>query len=58
MRHACVWCVYVSLCGRPQVLALSGFPSDRPALVDFASCITKNISLMLCGHVIVVSDMQ
>ncbi|ELU01077.1 hypothetical protein CAPTEDRAFT_156991 [Capitella teleta] len=38
---------------RPQVMVLTGFPSDRPALVDFASCITRNISLMLCGHVIV-----
>ncbi|XP_064618818.1 solute carrier family 12 member 3-like [Lineus longissimus] len=36
---------------RPQILVLSGFPSSRPALVDFASNITKNISLMVCGHI-------
>ena len=39
---------------RPQVLVLTGFPSDRPSLVYFASNITKNISLMVCGHVLQV----
>ncbi|XP_041373186.1 LOW QUALITY PROTEIN: solute carrier family 12 member 2-like [Gigantopelta aegis] len=38
---------------RPQVLVLSGHPDNRPALVDFVSHITKKISLMVCGHIIV-----
>ena len=40
---------------RPQLLVLTGLPSDRPALVDFASTLSKNISLMMCGHVLIVS---
>ncbi|XP_018008645.2 bumetanide-sensitive sodium-(potassium)-chloride cotransporter [Hyalella azteca] len=36
---------------RPQILVLSGPPSTRPSLVDFGNVITKNISLLLCGHV-------
>ena len=39
---------------RPQILVLTGFPQDRPALVEFTSSITKNVSLMICGHVILV----
>ncbi|CAI9727615.1 solute carrier family 12 member 3-like isoform X1 [Octopus vulgaris] len=38
---------------RPQVLLLSGLPSSRPALVDFASSFTRNSSLMMCCNVIV-----
>lgn len=37
---------------RPQLLVLSGFAGARPPLLDFAHCITKNISLLACGHVI------
>ncbi|XP_060523843.1 bumetanide-sensitive sodium-(potassium)-chloride cotransporter [Cylas formicarius] len=37
---------------RPQILVLVGLPSSRPALVNFAHIITKNLSLMICGHVI------
>ncbi|KAI0228687.1 Solute carrier family 12 member 2 [Lamellibrachia satsuma] len=37
---------------RPQLLVMSGFPSDRPALVDIAANISKNVGLMVCGHVI------
>ncbi|XP_077374173.1 solute carrier family 12 member 3 [Festucalex cinctus] len=37
---------------RPQCLVLTGPPSSRPALVDLVSCFTKNLSLMMCGHVI------
>ncbi|XP_077451747.1 solute carrier family 12 member 3 [Stigmatopora argus] len=37
---------------RPQCLVLTGPPSSRPALVDLVSCLTKNLSLMICGHVI------
>lgn len=35
---------------RPQILLLSGFPKNRPELVDFVSSITKR-SLLICGHV-------
>ncbi|ESP00673.1 hypothetical protein LOTGIDRAFT_177989 [Lottia gigantea] len=38
---------------RPQVLVLSGKPENRPALVDFVSHITKKISLMVCGNIVV-----
>ncbi|XP_071543225.1 bumetanide-sensitive sodium-(potassium)-chloride cotransporter-like isoform X2 [Panulirus ornatus] len=37
---------------RPQLLVLSGAPGSRPPLLDFAHSITKNISLLACGHVI------
>lgn len=40
---------------RPQILLLAGNPAERPALVDFASNITKDIALLLCGHIFVVS---
>ncbi|ESO08644.1 hypothetical protein HELRODRAFT_74876 [Helobdella robusta] len=43
---------------RPQVLALTSFPSERPALVDFCTSMTKNISLMVCGHVIIGDPSQ
>ena len=36
---------------RPQVLVLSGMPGSRPPLVDFANALTKNVSLLVCGHV-------
>ncbi|KAL1459489.1 hypothetical protein WDU94_011466 [Cyamophila willieti] len=35
----------------PQILVLSGLPSARPALVDFAALLSKNISLLICGHI-------
>ncbi|XP_041980816.1 bumetanide-sensitive sodium-(potassium)-chloride cotransporter [Aricia agestis] len=37
---------------RPQILVLTGFPGERPILTDFAYLITKDSSLLLCGHVI------
>ncbi|KAM9815387.1 solute carrier family 12 member 3 isoform 3-T3 [Syngnathus typhle] len=37
---------------RPQCLVLTGPPSSRPDLVDLVSCFTKNLSLMICGHVV------
>ncbi|XP_069156705.1 bumetanide-sensitive sodium-(potassium)-chloride cotransporter isoform X3 [Procambarus clarkii] len=37
---------------RPQLLVLTGSPGSRPPLLDFAQSITKNISLLACGHVI------
>ncbi|XP_045467034.1 bumetanide-sensitive sodium-(potassium)-chloride cotransporter isoform X2 [Harmonia axyridis] len=36
---------------RPQILVLSGMPSSRPALVDFAHLLTKNLSMLVCGHI-------
>lgn len=37
---------------RPQILVLSGLPNTRPILVDFAYMLTKNLSLLVCGHVL------
>lgn len=39
---------------RPQILVLSGLPSARPALVDFAYLICKKNSLMVCANIIQV----
>ncbi|XP_054715236.1 solute carrier family 12 member 2-like [Uloborus diversus] len=36
---------------RPQILVLTGCPSSRPPLIDFAYHITKKISLLVCGHI-------
>ncbi|XP_078036652.1 sodium potassium chloride cotransporter [Augochlora pura] len=35
----------------PQILALSGPPGARPALLHLANLITKNHSLLICGEV-------
>uniref|UniRef100_A0A1A9WEC2 SLC12A transporter C-terminal domain-containing protein n=1 Tax=Glossina brevipalpis TaxID=37001 RepID=A0A1A9WEC2_9MUSC len=43
---------------RPQILVLSGLPNTRPILVDFAYMLTKNLSLMVCGHVLRGSNAQ
>ncbi|XP_068458407.1 solute carrier family 12 member 3 [Clinocottus analis] len=37
---------------RPQCLVLTGPPSSRPALVDLATCFTKDLSLMICGNIV------
>ena len=37
---------------RPKIMVLSGNPSDRPALVDFANLLTKNISLLELVHIV------
>uniref|UniRef100_A0A4W4FNC3 Solute carrier family 12 member 10, tandem duplicate 1 n=1 Tax=Electrophorus electricus TaxID=8005 RepID=A0A4W4FNC3_ELEEL len=37
---------------RPQCLVLTGPPNLRPALVDFVGSFTKNISLMICGDIL------
>lgn len=34
------------------MLVLTGPPSTRPALVDFANLICKNHSLLICGNVV------
>ncbi|XP_055845954.1 bumetanide-sensitive sodium-(potassium)-chloride cotransporter isoform X1 [Episyrphus balteatus] len=43
---------------RPQILVLSGLPNTRPVLVDFAYMLTKNLSLLVCGHVLRGSSSQ
>ncbi|MEQ2218182.1 hypothetical protein XENOCAPTIV_030675, partial [Xenoophorus captivus] len=40
---------------RPQCLVLAGYPNSRPALLQLVHSFTKNISLMVCGHVRMVS---
>lgn len=37
---------------RPQILILSGMPNYRPPLIDFAFLMTKNLSLLICGHIV------
>ncbi|KAJ8366253.1 hypothetical protein AAFF_G00363340 [Aldrovandia affinis] len=41
---------------RPQCLVLTGPPNLRPALVDFVSSFTKNVSLMICGDILMEED--
>uniref|UniRef100_A0A8C1PCN7 Solute carrier family 12 member 10, tandem duplicate 1 n=1 Tax=Cyprinus carpio TaxID=7962 RepID=A0A8C1PCN7_CYPCA len=36
----------------PQCLVLTGPPTLRPALVDFVGSFTKNVSLMICGDIL------
>lgn len=36
---------------RPQILVLTGMPSERPELVEFAHFLTKNLSMLVCGHI-------
>ncbi|CAB3385070.1 Hypothetical predicted protein [Cloeon dipterum] len=43
---------------RPQLLVLTGMPGARPPLVDFANLITKNVSLLICGHVLLGNHNQ
>ncbi|NXF52443.1 S12A3 protein, partial [Oceanites oceanicus] len=38
---------------RGACLVLTGPPNFRPALVDFVGTFTKNLSLMLCGNVLI-----
>lgn len=40
---------------RPQILILSGMPSARPSLMEIGYLLTKNISMLVCGHVNTVS---
>ncbi|XP_063151336.1 solute carrier family 12 member 2 isoform X2 [Candoia aspera] len=36
---------------RPQCLIMSGAPNSRPALLHLVHAFTKNVGLMICGHV-------
>uniref|UniRef100_A0A8C2EGY8 Solute carrier family 12 member 2 n=1 Tax=Cyprinus carpio TaxID=7962 RepID=A0A8C2EGY8_CYPCA len=40
---------------RPQCLVMTGAPNSRPALLHLVHAFTKNVGLMLCGHVRVSS---
>ncbi|CDW52957.1 solute carrier family 12 [Trichuris trichiura] len=40
---------------RPQLLLLTGNPVSRPSLVDFGASITKDVCLLVCGHVLLSS---
>ncbi|KAF7652791.1 hypothetical protein LDENG_00092220 [Lucifuga dentata] len=40
---------------RPQCLVLTGYPNSRPALLHLVHSFTKNVGLMVCGHVKTVS---
>uniref|UniRef100_A0A8C2HT75 Solute carrier family 12 member 2 n=1 Tax=Cyprinus carpio TaxID=7962 RepID=A0A8C2HT75_CYPCA len=45
---------------RPQCLVMTGAPNSRPALLHLVHAFTKNVGLMVCGHVRIVklnSDM-
>lgn len=39
---------------RPQILVLTGKPTSRSLLLDLAHHITKNTSLLVCGHIVEV----
>ncbi|XP_039505299.1 solute carrier family 12 member 10, tandem duplicate 1 [Pimephales promelas] len=41
---------------RPQCLVLTGPPNLRPALVDFVGSFTKNVSLMICGDILMEDE--
>ncbi|KAE8284706.1 Solute carrier family 12 member 2 [Larimichthys crocea] len=36
---------------RPQCLVMTGYPNSRPALLDLVHTFTKNVGLMICGHI-------
>uniref|UniRef100_A0A7N6BBF2 Solute carrier family 12 member 2 n=1 Tax=Anabas testudineus TaxID=64144 RepID=A0A7N6BBF2_ANATE len=36
---------------RPQCLVMAGYPSARPALLQLVHSFTKNVGLMVCGHI-------
>lgn len=43
---------------RPQCLIMTGPPNARPALLHLVHAFTKNVGLMICGHVHMVSVFQ
>ncbi|XP_056146950.1 solute carrier family 12 member 2-like isoform X1 [Lampris incognitus] len=36
---------------RPQCLVMTGYPNSRPALLNLVHTFTKNVGLMICGHI-------
>uniref|UniRef100_A0A671SNM4 Solute carrier family 12 member 2-like n=1 Tax=Sinocyclocheilus anshuiensis TaxID=1608454 RepID=A0A671SNM4_9TELE len=54
MRHSIkcgVGCSDGVVSSRPQCLVMTGAPNSRPALLHLVHAFTKNVGLMLCGHV-------
>uniref|UniRef100_A0A8C2EDW0 Solute carrier family 12 member 2 n=1 Tax=Cyprinus carpio TaxID=7962 RepID=A0A8C2EDW0_CYPCA len=47
--------ISLSVSSRPQCLVMTGAPNSRPALLHLVHAFTKNVGLMLCGHVRVSS---
>uniref|UniRef100_A0A8C7L2B5 Solute carrier family 12 member 2 n=1 Tax=Oncorhynchus kisutch TaxID=8019 RepID=A0A8C7L2B5_ONCKI len=43
---------------RPQCLVMTGYPNSRPALLHLVHAFTKNVGLMICGHVRTLSNDQ
>src|SRR4029434_2412489 len=43
---------------RPQCLVMTGYPNSRPALINLVHSFTKNVGLMVCGHVRMVRRTQ
>ncbi|XP_052631218.1 solute carrier family 12 member 2-like isoform X4 [Harpia harpyja] len=43
---------------RPQCLIMTGAPNSRPALLHLVHAFTKNVGLMICGHVLMGSQRQ
>ncbi|CAN2389517.1 sodium:chloride symporter activity [Pristimantis euphronides] len=43
---------------RPQCLVLTGPPNFRPALADFVGTFTKKQSLMICGNIIILQELN
>uniref|UniRef100_A0AAR2J0X9 Solute carrier family 12 member 2 n=1 Tax=Pygocentrus nattereri TaxID=42514 RepID=A0AAR2J0X9_PYGNA len=41
---------------RPQCLVMIGYPNARPALLHLVHAFTKNVGLMICGHVRMVGS--
>uniref|UniRef100_A0A7N6FJP7 Solute carrier family 12 member 2 n=1 Tax=Anabas testudineus TaxID=64144 RepID=A0A7N6FJP7_ANATE len=41
---------------RPQCLVMAGYPSARPALLQLVHSFTKNVGLMVCGHIKTLSQ--
>merc|ERR1712203_414393 len=50
LMQPCLYALIFVLSTSTKVL--SGHPASRPALVDFAHLITKNLSLLVCGHIV------
>ncbi|XP_056323469.1 solute carrier family 12 member 2 [Danio aesculapii] len=42
---------------RPQCLVMTGAPNSRPAILHLVHAFTKNVGLMLCGHVRILTHM-
>lgn len=43
--------IFFFIWDRPQCLVMTGYPNARPALLHLVNAFTKNVGLMVCGHV-------